>query len=59
MAGAQLPTLAELSENGLYSVLTWQIAVSFGLLSVFPFLTHWIVQRVRSRGAGGRAELRV
>jgi uncharacterized membrane protein YdjX (TVP38/TMEM64 family) len=57
LAGAQLPTLAELAKHGVHSVLTWQIVAAFALLSVFPLLIHWLVKRIRSQYTKGAAGL--
>ena len=51
LAGAQLPTLAELAKHGVRSVLTWPIVAAFAFMSVFPYLIHWLINRIRSQNA--------
>lgn len=41
-AGAQVPTLADLAEKGVGSVLTPQLWVAFALLAVFPFVARFL-----------------
>ncbi len=40
--GANLPTLGELSEAGIGSVLSPELIVAFALLAFAPFVAHWI-----------------
>ncbi len=45
-AGAQLPTLQDLSEHGVTSILTPQLVLAFVLLGTVPILLRWILRRV-------------
>ncbi|MEM1061380.1 MAG: VTT domain-containing protein [Planctomycetota bacterium] len=44
-AGSQVPTLADLAENGIGSVLTPQLWVALVLLAVFPFVVKFAFKK--------------
>ncbi len=54
-AGAQLPSLQELAENGVGSVLSPQLIGAFVLLGIFPIAVKKIVGRIRVRMAKSAA----
>ncbi len=47
-AGAQLPSLQQLAENGIGSVLSPQLIVAFVLLGIFPIAVKKIMGRIRA-----------
>jgi uncharacterized membrane protein YdjX (TVP38/TMEM64 family) len=51
LAGTQLPTLAELTTQGVHSVLTPRLVLAFVLMALFPFLIRWVIHRFRPPGA--------
>lgn len=46
-AGAQFPSLEELARQGPAGILTWELAVSFVLLGIFPLVVRFIMKRLR------------
>jgi uncharacterized membrane protein YdjX (TVP38/TMEM64 family) len=59
-AGSRVPSLRELSTNGISAVLSpsqlVQIAIAFGLLGVFPLIVKKILARRGSRGLAPRVD---
>lgn len=52
-AGSRLPTLTDIAERGVFSILTPDLVVALLLLSLLPLVIRWGV----SRFAGGRREV--
>ncbi len=48
-AGATVPDLQTLSDNGLGGIVSPELLAAFVLLGVFPLAVQWIVGRMRSR----------
>jgi uncharacterized membrane protein YdjX (TVP38/TMEM64 family) len=46
-AGSTIPSLAELADEGIGSVLTWQIAAALTLLACFPLVVRAVLARSR------------
>ena len=46
-AGSSAPTLKEIADNGVGSILNWQVIVAFVLLGLFPLIVKKVMVRVR------------
>lgn len=51
-AGSSVPSLQELSDRGLGSIMSWNLVLAFALLGIFPLVARWIVRRVRGQATG-------
>jgi len=48
-AGARLPTLREISDEGLSSLLSPRLVAAFIAVGLFPLLARRVIRRVRGR----------
>jgi len=46
-AGAQVPSLNELAEKGIWSIVTPDLILAFVLLSIFPFVARLVIRKIR------------
>ena len=47
VAGSTLPSLTDIHDDGMRSVMTWPIVIAFVVLAVQPLLFRWIIRRYR------------
>jgi len=47
LAGASAPTLKQIAERGVTSLLNWKFAAALTLLGIMPLVLRWVLQRIR------------
>ena len=46
--GSELPSLGQIADEGLAALFSWELATGVVVLSLLPFIVHWIVTRFRA-----------
>jgi uncharacterized membrane protein YdjX (TVP38/TMEM64 family) len=55
--GSELPSLEQIATDGLAAVFSWKLAIGVTVLSLLPFLIHWLTTRFRANFALGAAQV--
>ena len=54
--GSQLPSLGQIANEGFAAIFSWQLAVGVSVLSLLPFVIHWLATRFRPTFAIGATQ---
>jgi uncharacterized membrane protein YdjX (TVP38/TMEM64 family) len=56
--GSELPSLGQLATEGFGAIFSWRLAIGVTILSLLPFVVHWLATRIRATFAvNGRSQL--
>ena len=54
--GSQLPSLGQIANEGFAAIFSWELAIGVTVLSLLPFVIHWLATRFRANFAIGATQ---
>jgi uncharacterized membrane protein YdjX (TVP38/TMEM64 family) len=54
--GSQLPSLNQIADEGFAAIFSWELAIGVTMLSLLPFIVHWLATRFRATFALGATQ---